>query len=130
MTKKKWIQKLEGTKLEDFKPIESVKELQVVDIEVGNGRKCGEQEKVSAHYTGALCSSGVIFQSSHDAGKPLMFSLHEVIEGWQEGMLGMKEGGRRRLIIPSDMAYGSSSPSKNIPKHSDLVFDVELVEIK
>jgi len=130
MAKKRWIQKIEGTKLGDFEPIEKVDELQIIDAVVGKGKECDMQSKVSAHYTGALCKGGTVFQSSRDAGKPLMFSLHEVIEGWQEGMLGMREGGKRRLIIPTVMAYGANPPSKNIPKNSDLVFDIELVEIK
>jgi len=130
MAKKRWIQKLEGAKLDDFEPIEKVEELQVIDTVVGKGKECSLQSKVLAHYTGALCKDGIVFQSSRDAGKPLMFSFHEVIEGWREGLPGMREGGKRRLIIPATMAYGASSPSKNIPKHSDLVFDIELVEIR
>lgn len=130
MAKKRWIQKLEGTKLEGFEPIKHVDELQTVDTVVGEAGECRADSKVAAHYTGALCKDGTIFQSSHDAGKPLIFSLHEVIEGWQEGVPGMREGGKRRLIIPAAMAYGANSPAKNIPKNSDLVFDIELVEIK
>lgn len=130
MAKKRWIQKLEGTKLENFEPLEHAENLRIEDSVEGTGRECVENSKVSAHYTGALCKDGTVFESSHDNGKPLMFNLHEVIEGWQEGMLGMREGGKRRLIIPAAKAYGANSPTKNIPKNSDLVFDIELAEIK
>lgn len=129
MAKKRWIQKLEGTKLEGFDPIEQVNELQIDDVVKGEGEACNANSKVAAHYTGALCRDGTIFQSSYDAGKPLLFSLHEVIEGWQLGMLGMHPGGKRRLIIPAHLAYGADSPAKNIPRNSDLVFDIELIEL-
>ncbi len=130
MAKKRWIQKLEGTKLTNFEPVKEVEELKIVDLVAGKGMQCDVSATIKAHYTGALCDDGTIFQSSHDAGKPLMFNLNEAIEGWREGMVGMREGGKRRLIIPSGMAYSSSSPSKNIPPNSNLVFDIELLEIK
>lgn len=121
---------LEGTKLEGFEPIQIIPELQIVDIIVGEGDECPKWATITAHYTGALCADGTIFQSSKDMGKPITFSLNQVIEGWQDGVPGMKVGGTRRLLIPAEMAYGSSSPSKNIPSNSDLVFDIELVAIK
>ncbi len=121
---------LEGTKLEGFEPIEKVEELQIIDVVEGEGDECPKWATITAHYTGALCADGTIFQSSKDMGKPITFSLEQVIEGWQDGVPGMKVGGTRRLIIPAMMAYGSASPSKNIPKYSDLVFDIELVAIK
>lgn len=130
MAKKRLFPKLEGTKLEDFKPIDKVDEIIINDIKEGDGPVCEEWATIKAHYTGALCKDGTIFQSSHDFGKPITFSLNEVIEGWQEGVPGMKEGGIRRITIPAAKAYGANSPSPNIPKHSDLVFDIELVEIK
>lgn len=130
MGKNRFIKKLEGTKLEDFEPVDDVDRLQVIDVIEGNGPICEPYAKVQAHYTGALCKDGTIFQSSHDMGKPLIFGLHEVIQGWSDGVPGMKVGGKRRLIIPAGLAYGSSSPAKNIPPNSDLVFDIELMEIK
>ncbi len=72
---------------------------------------------------------GTIFQSSHDFGKAITFPLNGVIAGWTQGVPGMKVGGTRRLIIPAAMAYGASSPAPNIPANSDLVFDIELVEL-
>lgn len=122
--------KYEGTKLQDFTPIETVKELETIDIEVGDGEQVRSGATITAHYTGALCQNGVIFQSSHDFGDPVTFGLNQVINGWTQGVPGMKIGGMRRLIIPADMAYGDASPAPNIPAGSDLVFDIELVAIK
>lgn len=122
--------KYEGTKLADFEPIDTVNELQVIDIEEGTGAVVQPGATITAHYTGALCKNGIIFQSSHDFGKPISFGLNQVIKGWTEGVPGMKVGGMRRLIIPSPMAYGSVRASANIPPNSDLVFDIELVDIK
>lgn len=122
--------KYEGTKLADFEPIDTVNELQVIDIEEGTGVVVQPGATITAHYTGALCKNGIIFQSSHDFGKPISFGLNQVIKGWTEGVPGMKVGGMRRLIIPSPMAYGSVRAAANIPPNSDLVFDIELVDIK
>lgn len=122
--------KYEGTKLTDFEPIDKVNELQVIDIEEGTGATVEPGATITAHYTGALCKNGIIFQSSHDFGKPISFGLSQVIKGWTDGVPGMKVGGMRRLIIPSEMAYGSARAASNIPPNSDLVFDIELVAIK
>lgn len=119
----------EGTKLADFAPIDQVSELQIIDIEEGTGAVVQPGATITAHYTGALCKNGIIFQSSHDFGKPISFGLDQVIRGWTDGVPGMKVGGMRRLIIPSDMAYGSARAASNIPPNSDLVFDIELVDI-
>ena len=122
--------KYEGTKLADFQPRDSVAELEIQDIEQGTGAEAEAGSTITAHYTGALCKNGVIFQSSHDFGKPLTFSLSQVIAGWTQGVPGMKVGGMRRLIIPSELAYGSARAASNIPPNSDLVFDIELIEVK
>lgn len=121
--------KLEGTKLEGFAPISSVTELQIIDSKEGTGDVVPEGATITAHYTGALCKDGTIFQSSHDFGKPLTFGLDQVIQGWTKGVPGMKVGGTRRLIIPSALAYGSVRAAANIPPNSDLVFDIELVSL-
>lgn len=122
-------QKLEGTKLNDFVPMESVDKLQIVDISEGNGSTVPDGATITAHYTGALAADGTIFQSSHDFGSAITFPLSGVIAGWTQGVPGMKVGGVRRLVIPASLAYGSSSPSAGIPPNSDLVFDIELVAI-
>lgn len=120
---------LEGTKLENFDPIAIIAELTKTDIKVGDGDEVKPGDSVRVHYTGALASTGEIFQSSKDTGSPISFGLGQVIEGWREGVPGMKVGGIRRLLIPAEQAYGSHSPSKNIPPNSDLVFDIELLGI-
>lgn len=122
--------KLEGTKLENFEPVAEVDKLQVVDIKTGDGEVVKEGATVTAHYTGALAKDGTIFQSSKDTGQPATFPLSSVIEGWKEGVPGMKVGGIRRIIIPAEQAYGEQSPSPNIPPNSDLVFDIELVSVQ
>lgn len=123
-------QKLEGTKLANFTPQDSVTELQVTDVTEGTGDVVPEGATITAHYTGALVSDGTIFQSSHDFGNAVTFPLSGVIAGWTQGVPGMKVGGTRRLVIPAALAYGSSSPAPNIPANSDLVFDIELVAIE
>lgn len=121
--------KYEGTKLQNFEPRDAVAELEISDIEVGTGETVNPGATITAHYTGALCKNGIIFQSSHDFGDALTFGLDQVIKGWTEGVPGMKVGGMRRLIIPSEKAYGSVRAAANIPPNSDLVFDIELVAI-
>ena len=121
----------EGTKLHNFEPrTESVTELEIIDVEVGAGEEVQPGATITAHYTGALVKNGIIFQSSHDFGQAISFGLDQVIKGWTVGVPGMRIGGTRRLIIPAEMAYGASSPAKNIPANSDLVFDIDLVAIK
>jgi peptidylprolyl isomerase len=120
---------LEGTKMANFTPLASVPELQVIDIIEGTGEIVPANATITAHYTGALCKDGTIFQSSHDFGKPITFGLNQVITGWSKGVPGMKVGGTRRLVIPSAMAYGSVRAAANIPANSDLIFDIELVSL-
>ncbi len=119
----------EGTKLHDFEPRGEVKDLEIIDTEIGTGEEVKPGATITAHYTGALVKNGIIFQSSHDFGDAITFGLDQVIKGWTNGVPGMKIGGTRRLIIPAEMAYGASSPSSNIPANSDLVFDIDLVAI-
>ena len=120
----------EGTKLANFTPpAEPVTELEIIDVEVGTGEEVQPGAKITAHYTGALVKNGIIFQSSHDFGKAISFGLDQVVRGWTDGVPGMKVGGMRRLVIPSEMAYGSARASASIPPNSDLVFDIELVAI-
>jgi len=122
--------KLEGTKLQGFEAGGEVTELKIIDVKEGDGEVVQEGATITAHYTGALVSDGTIFQSSHDFGELISFGLNQVIEGWTKGVPGMKVGGTRRLVIPAAQAYGSQSPSSNIPPNSDLVFDIELAGIK
>lgn len=122
--------KLEGTPLANFTPLAAVEKLEVIDLSEGSGQTIPENATITAHYTGALCKDGTIFQSSHDFGKPVTFGLSEVIPGWTQGVPGMKVGGVRRLIIPAKLAYGAKQAAANIPPNSDLVFDIELVSLE
>lgn len=120
---------LKGTQLANYTPVENVTELKIEDIAVGTGKEVKANDTVTAHYTGAVASTGTIFESSLDSGQPATFPLSGVIVGWQEGVPGMKEGGKRRLIIPAEKAYGAQSPSPDIPANSALVFDIELIAV-
>jgi FKBP-type peptidyl-prolyl cis-trans isomerase len=121
--------KLEGTKLANFTPVEKVDQLQKIDIVEGTGAEVGQNATVTAHYTGALAKDGTIFQSSKDTGEPFTAELSGLIPGWQQGIPGMKVGGVRRLVIPAEQAYGAQATG-NIPANSDLVFDIEMIEVK
>ena len=120
---------IEVTKLANFTPQANLVELQIIDIKPGSGEIVGSGATITAHYTGALAGDGTIFQSSHDFGEPITFSLTQVIKGWSDGVPGMRVGGVRRLLIPTLLAYGKNSPSPDIPANADLVFDIELISI-
>lgn len=121
---------LAGSELEGFTPVAAVDELEVIDTREGDGAEVQPGDAVTVDYTGAVAETGVIFQSSQDFGEPVSFALGNVIEGWTEGLPGMKEGGERRLIIPAEMAYGAEPPQgSNIPANAALVFDITLHDI-
>ncbi len=121
--------KLEGSVLEGFTPIDKISELIIEDKKVGTGAEVNDGATVTAHYTGAVAATGRIFQSSLDTGQPFTSPLANLIKGWQQGIPGMKEGGERRLLIPAELAYGSSPPP-GIPASADLVFDIVLISTK
>jgi FKBP-type peptidyl-prolyl cis-trans isomerase len=121
---------LQGTKLNDFVPVDTVDSLQIVDIKEGTGEVVSPGATVTAHYTGAVAATGLIFQSSHDFGRAIPFGLDQVIKGWTDGVPGMKVGGTRRLVIPAEQAYGATPPpGAGIPANAALVFDIELVAV-
>lgn len=120
--------KLQGTKLQNFQPVDSIATLQYADTKEGTGTVVKAGDTVTVHYTGALAKDGTIFESSLDSGQTATFGLNEVIKGWTQGLPGMKVGGTRRLLIPASLAYGSQANAK-IPANSDLVFDVQLIKI-
>ncbi len=116
--------------MDDFTPVDKVDELTRVDIKPGDGDEVQPGATITAHYTGAVAATGVVFQSSKEFGRPISFGLDQVIKGWTDGVPGMKIGGIRRLLIPADQAYGASPPpGSGIPANADLVFDIELVKI-
>jgi len=104
--------------------------LMIQDFAQGEGTEVKAGDTVAVHYTGML-SDGKKFDSSVDRNKPLIFTIGggQLIKGFDEGVVGMKVGGKRRLIIPPDLGYGSN-PVGPIPANSTLVFDVELISIK
>ncbi|ERP85817.1 MULTISPECIES: FKBP-type peptidyl-prolyl cis-trans isomerase [Stappiaceae] len=112
-------------------PAQAQEELQIRDIEKGTGEEANVGETVVVHYTGWLMD-GTKFDSSVDRGTPFSFTLGErrVIPGWEKGVEGMQVGGKRELIIPPDMAYGSQGAGGIIPPDATLKFEIELLEVK
>ena len=106
--------------------------LQYWDLKEGTGATASAGKSVSVHYTGWLASNGKKFDSSVDRGQPFMFQLGagQVIKGWDEGVSGMKVGGKRQLRIPPELGYGARGAGGVIPPNATLIFDVELLAIK
>lgn len=102
--------------------------LKYVDITEGNGAAPQTGQMLTVHYTGTL-QNGTKFDSSVDRGKPYQFRIGTgaVIKGWDEGLMGMKVGGKRKLIVPPSLGYGATG-TPNIPPNSTLLFDVELLD--
>lgn len=106
--------------------------LQYWEIRVGNGATAKEGSRVRVHYTGWL-TNGKKFDSSVDAGRPFDFTIGngEVIKGWEEGVAGMRVGGKRQLRIPPSLGYGADgTPGGPIPPNATLIFDVQLLAVQ
>lgn len=121
-------------KLENFTPSsEPVTQIQSTDLVVGTGAEVSASSTIKFHYTGAYVVTGDVFQTSV-GGEPVEYALSELIPGWQQGLPGMKAGGKRRLVIPGSLAYGEA-PEGYTPGSSDrplgpLVFDIEVLDSK
>ncbi len=103
--------------------------LQYYDLKAGDGEVVPPDATVTVHYTGWL-TNGKKFDSSRDRGESISFPLNGVIAGWTEGVAGMKVGGRRKLVIPFELAYGERGRAPVIPPRATLIFDVEVLEVK
>jgi len=118
--------------------MDNITSLQVADVKVGSGAEASAGKQVTVHYTGwlydpkAADKHGRKFDSSKDHGEPFSFKLgaRQVISGWDQGVAGMKVGGARTLVIPSELGYGSRGAGGVIPPNATLVFDVELLEVR
>jgi FKBP-type peptidyl-prolyl cis-trans isomerase FkpA len=100
------------------------------ELQVGDGDEAKPGDTVEVHYTGWL-KNGTKFDSSKDRGRPFSFALGagRVIKGWDEGVAGMKVGGKRKLVIPPELGYGTRGAGNSIPPDAQLTFEVELLKI-
>jgi peptidylprolyl isomerase len=104
--------------------------LKYTDAVVGDGASPEKGKRVTVHYTGTL-TNGKKFDSSVDRGQPFTFNIGvgQVIQGWDEGVMSMKVGGKRTLVIPPDLGYGSRGAGGVIPPNAELIFHVELLGV-
>ncbi len=108
-----------------------VTELKIEDLKIGTGAEVATGSSVTVHYIGRL-TSGQVFDSSVPKKQPLVFQVGggQVIKGWDQGILGMKVGGQRRIIVPPDKGYGPNGYPPVIPPNATLIFDIELLDGK
>lgn len=111
--------------------MQNSEELKIEDLVIGSGAEAVAGKSITVNYSGTLLD-GTKFDSSYDRGVPFTFTLGagEVIKGWDQGFVGMKVGGKRKLIIPASLGYGAQGAGEQIPPNSTLVFEVELLEVK
>ena len=104
-------------------------ELQIIDIQPGDGKAVVKGALITTQYTGWL-ADGTEFDSSHSRGKPFqcVIGTGRVIKGWDQGLMGMQVGGKRKLLVPAHLGYGERSMGK-IPPNCDLTFEIELLEV-
>ncbi|WP_449061307.1 FKBP-type peptidyl-prolyl cis-trans isomerase [Planomonospora algeriensis] len=116
----------------DFPEGEAPKELQIVDVVEGDGPEAKPGHQVSVHYVGVAFSTGEEFDASWNRGETFEFSLGagQVIAGWDQGVAGMKVGGRRRLTIPPHLGYGNRGAGSRIKPGETLIFVVDLLGVR
>lgn len=105
-------------------------ELQIEDVVVGEGKAAVKGALIKTQYRGCL-ADGTQFDSSYDRGQPFqcVIGTGRVIKGWDQGIIGMKVGGKRKLVVPAHLAYGERQVGAHIAPHSDLYFEIELLEV-
>ncbi len=120
----------QGAPVIDGQTVTTPSGLQYVDELIGNGPSPQSGQTVTVHYTGTL-QNGTKFDSSVDRGQPFKFPIgrERVIKGWDEGLMTMKVGGKRRLTIPPELAYGAAGRLPTIPRNATLIFEVELLGV-
>jgi FKBP-type peptidyl-prolyl cis-trans isomerase len=101
--------------------------LKIWDVKEGTGDTVSAGQTVSCHYIGWRANDGFVFDTSRKQGKPIEFSLNGVVQGWSDGIPGMKVGGVRRLYVPSALGYGAQGMGAGIPPNTDLIFEVKLI---
>ena len=112
--------------------LDMTNEMESTDIVVGTGAEAVSGKKVTVHYVGTL-TDGTKFDASKDHGQPFSFTLGagQVIKGWDQGVAGMRVGGKRTLVIPSELAYGTAgTPGGSIPPNATLKFEIELLKVE
>lgn len=107
------------------------KSLEVIDITIGTGKEVVKGALIIVNYEGCL-ADGTIFESSYEKGRPFqcVIGTGRVIKGWDQGLMGMKEGGKRQIFVPSRLAYGERRVGELIAPHSDLSFTIDLIEVR
>ena len=107
------------------------KEIEILSDEPGDGISIVNHSKIKVHYKGFL-ENGTLFDSSYKRKQPFQFQIgtRKVIEGWEIGLIGMKVGGKRTFVVPSDLAYGKNGAGDIIPPNSKLIFEIEIIDVK
>lgn len=115
--------------LDELRNTGTVADVRIIDALAGKGAAARRGDTLTVNYVGAL-PDGTVFDSSASHGQPFTFVLGPgVIEGWRQGLVGMKEGGRRILVIPPQLAYGEAGAGEAIPPNATLIFEIDLVSV-